>query len=359
MNIFITCDLGSSIWKKSAIQASIFMYKSIEKAGFNVFLLNRFKSDVQKNLGYKFYDIEDIYLEKFPKIDCIIMSSFEISKPEYLKIKESNPDCKFVLYDHYYSAAIDQEDFVNSRQMRPRTWFADEVWVPEHHAASLEYAKTYHNMDCESKAIPYLWSPMFISIKKNEKNINFQAESEKKNIVVLENNQNSFKNSLVPMLICERANHISPESFDSFSMFNTHRLKKNKNIFKFTKQLNIDKIKKLFLSGSWSSFDIYNNIGKYVLSYQENNILNYLFLEALYLNLPLIHNSEYIKSYGYYYNDCNINFAANQLINAVKNHEDNINVYAEQNKAMLKSFDPSNPKNVVFFQNNLGKHNKS
>ena len=86
--------------------------------------------------------------------------------------------------------------------------------------------------------------------------------------------------------------------------------------------------------------------GSTVLSHQVFNELNYIYLEALYLDLPIIHNSEILKDYGYYYDDCNISAAVNCLEIALNNHQ----LYIERNKSsilkLLSSLNPLNESNI-------------
>ena len=63
---------------------------------------------------------------------------------------------------------------------------------------------------------------------------------------------------------------------------------------------------------------------------QNENDLNYLYFDALYLNLPLIHNSHTLRNYGYYYPHNDIEIASNQLHEIIENHEKNISEYRSQ-----------------------------
>ena len=58
-----------------------------------------------------------------------------------------------------------------------------------------------------------------------------------------------------------------------------------------------------------------------MISYQENCELNYIYLEALYLGIPLIHNSKILENAGYYYEGINIDEGAVKLEKAITNHD--------------------------------------
>ena len=95
--------------------------------------------------------------------------------------------------------------------------------------------------------------------------------------------------------------------------------------------------------------DAIDKLGQFILTHQSENELNYLYLEALSLNLPLIHNSNLIKEYGYFYNTYDLNKGVNQLYNAILNHSDNLVDYEKENKDLLYKFNPKNPTNSSFF----------
>jgi hypothetical protein len=53
--------------------------------------------------------------------------------------------------------------------------------------------------------------------------------------------------------------------------------------------------------------------GDVVLSHQWENGLNFLYIDALYLRYPLVHNSPYFKECGYYYPESVLDDAVERL----------------------------------------------
>lgn len=347
MKIFITSDLSKSPWKNSSIQASIFMHECLQAAGMDVYLLNVCESSSFNDRNNKFYNLVDIFDPGFPSVDLLILCGGSIETKKLTQIK-SKHNSKIILYQHLFASAIHQESFTHAGELPPRLPMIDEIWAPEHHNNSMEYINNYYNPEIQIKSVPYLWDSSFVNCSDKKDLAEFK-KNEKKSVIILEDNRYAFKNSLIPIMICEKAFHSRPELFEAISVANTQSVKKNKSAMHFLSELDINTKNKLHLTGSWNTINFISKIGKYVLSYQENNNLNYLFLECLYLGIPLIHNSEYIKSYGYYYDGISLSFGANQLINALVNHEENLEVYKEQNKFLLKSFSPKNHKNKSFF----------
>lgn len=347
MRIFITSDLSKSPWKDSSVQASIFLYESIQSTGAEVFMLNAARSEAFTERKNKFYNMSQIDDPNFPSIDVLIICGAKVSLAQQESIK-NRFGSKIILYQHYFVSAILQENFAHNKPLPCSEPLVDEIWVPEHHSKSMQYVSLFYNPKASIKSVPYLWDSSFINSENKRDRINFEKE-EKKSIVIFEDNKYSFKTCLMPIMICEKANQLNPKAIDAVSAMNTSNAKKNLSFMNFSNDLTLNKQNKLHLSGAWNFSSAVSKIGKYILSYQENNHLNYLFLEALYLGLPLIHNSEYIKEYGYYFNSMDLNWAANQVLNALSNHEENLEVYREQNKFLIKSYHPKNHKNKAFF----------
>ena len=80
--------------------------------------------------------------------------------------------------------------------------------------------------------------------------------------------------------------------------------------------------------------------------------MNYLYFDALYLDIPLIHNSAKLKNYGYYYPRNDIDTAVNHLNYIVNNHNNNIAEYKARNKEVINTYSLNN-------QNNKEKYLKS
>jgi hypothetical protein len=75
-----------------------------------------------------------------------------------------------------------------------------------------------------------------------------------------------------------------------------------------------------------------------VISHQWDNPLNYAYLDAMYLQYPLVHNAPMIQDAGYYYPDFNVREGVKQLEYVFKHHNDNIDSYNERNEEVLTRY---------------------
>ena len=95
--------------------------------------------------------------------------------------------------------------------------------------------------------------------------------------------------------------------------------------------------------------------GSVVLSHQSLNDLNYLYFDALYLLLPLIHNSKPLSEYGYYYHENDIDQAVSQLELALNDHLKNLDFYKKKVNSLLNIYSPYNPKNIKLYSQLIDK----
>jgi hypothetical protein len=357
INIAITSKLSLSEWNSSPKQNSVFLYDCLSACGFNPFYLTDKLNICPINKDHKAFEFSQAHLEDFPDIDILILHGFTI-KPDYFElIKKRNPNIKVCVYHHGNRIAIDQQSLISGGSFLDKLNYVDEIWVPPHHKKSSTYLKVFHGGDATVRTVPYLWSPFFIeeNCKKNGE-ISYKKDNQK--IVVLEPNHNSSKNCLIPLIISENYNNRFPDSIKSFNIFNTEVIKEHSSLYKVLSDLNISQQKKLFLNKKWKTPDVLRRIGQTVLSHQISNELNFLYLETLHLGLPLIHNSNMIKEYGYYYPDNEILTASNQLYNAYLNHEDNYKDYVSENHNLIKTFDPFYNKNIEFYSKTISQISK-
>jgi hypothetical protein len=75
-----------------------------------------------------------------------------------------------------------------------------------------------------------------------------------------------------------------------------------------------------------------------VLSHQWENPLNYAYLDAMYMDYPIVHNAEFIQDGGYFYPDFDIKKGEEVLNDVILNHDKNLEAYKEKNKPVLERY---------------------
>jgi hypothetical protein len=84
-----------------------------------------------------------------------------------------------------------------------------------------------------------------------------------------------------------------------------------------------------------------------VVSHQWENEQNYLYLDVLYGGYPLVHNSKWLSSVGYYYPDFDSNAAARQINSAITGHHEILGDYKKQVALFIDLLSPCHPSNLA------------
>jgi hypothetical protein len=79
------------------------------------------------------------------------------------------------------------------------------------------------------------------------------------------------------------------------------------------------------------------------ITHQWNNDFNYMTLELMYCNYPILHNSEGWDHYGYYYDINKWNDAIETLHNALTTHNRTLNIYKHHAANLIWKHSIHNP----------------
>ncbi len=260
--------------------------------------------------------------------------------------KKFNSKIVSIRYGH--TMFMDMEQICHAETLTPGLYVTkpDAVWASPHFKEAYTYLETVYQAPI--KTCPYIWEPDFVSQK---------AETTHKtvpDIYVMEPNISILKNALIPIAIIENIYRSAPNSFGKATILNSLHFNQRpyfldnivKNFSCFIAEAN-----KAFFTGRYT-FDQVFKERDILLGHQHGCELNYLYLEALHRNIPLVHNSPAFAEIGYYYGDCDVYSGANQLKSAINNA--NIKSEAAKNKAFLKRYSIHNTSVQETYQNLLG-----
>lgn len=320
--------------------------------------LSKVAWDVKKYPVYKFID-------RWLETDIIIMLGTSLPEANIKKLKEHNPNAKVIKYQCGNNYVVDMERviFNTAPENAYPSWDGnhDETWlIPQQEYQNLEYFQAVYRQKPEQlKVVPFVWDPEHMdgnrdilkaAGKKTPGYITDKERGERK-ISVMEPNLNVVKYSMIPMLIAEQVHrNKGTDAFKQLYIGSGDKILKNDYYKKMIMQLDLVKhnppITKYVPRYPVATFlaeetDI-------VLSHQWENPLNYAYLDAMYYGYPLVHNADYIKDAGYYYEGFKVNDGAEQLEEALANHDPE--AYAKKNRSALKRYLPTNKKVVKTYK---------
>ena len=371
INIGITIQISKpteSFFTNGIRQNAIIMKDLYEKIDFvnKVYYVNFGKQKDLSQSPWKKYEENIIqYDEMFEKINVLIISCVTITKEmrDFAKSKGIKL-VHHIMGNEYYSFVENvlfknEDDTILIKQDG-----YDSVWISPH---LYEINKDLFEViyDCDAHVGAYVWSPIFLEehvealyLKGELKSkINVINSNKKKRIAVFEPNLSFMKNSMFPILIGEKLQKQQPEIFDSLNLFGSDLIKNKKQLISFVSSLNIQKNKKVFFESRypivWSLF----NHTDIVLSHTHFCDLNYLYFDAAWLGFPLVHNSEYIKKIGWYYEKFDADMAVKQIkkISTSFVDEKQLERYIKSSREVISSYLPTQQKNVESYKKLLEK----
>ena len=239
------------------------------------------------------------------------------------------------------------------------TYF-DEVWyVPQQE----EQNRAYYEMMFKNSIVlkvPFIWSSTFLDydikkLKENDKLKLYNTTKEKKVISVLEPNISTTKNCLVPILITEKTytKKSCKDFIEELQITNAHKYLTNGHFKTFIKQFDLHKDSKISVEHRYKLSFILNNYADIIVSHQQFNPLNYLYLDCVYLGFPILHNGSLCKDIGYYYEGYDINDASLKLEDILLNHDKRHSEYLESNKKALYKYNYNENDDLVLCYKNL------
>lgn len=364
MNIGITIsitDENESIWGNGIKLNALYLLKALKTIGYNVYLVNAGKLQAPYENKVP-WNIEEFpiynYSEKVEDTDLMIWLGSIFSDANILDFKKTGQNKKVIKYSCGNNYMNDAEASIfQNEASRDNTLFNqlfDEIWyVPQQEELNREYYRVLHNLPANKvRPVPFIWDPIFIdatcepyySSTAIENNVPMPVYipgklREEKQIACFEPNIGLQKWHINNILIAEDYLNNGGD-FKKLNILCGDKLLENNyyiSIIQNTKIFNIDPIKLIYLPRI-PAVNALAQLADVVIAHQFTNPLNYSYLDALYLQFPLVHNAPMIKDAGYYYHGNNIGSGTRQLKLAIEEHDNNIEEYVERSETVLTRY---------------------
>ena len=236
----------------------------------------------------------------------------------------------------------------------------DATWISPHF-----YERDKHFFEClyECNVLeaPYIWDSRFInmhieSLKKNKQNFTGTYAPNgnlKKRISTMEANLSVVKTCITPIIIAELLERKYPEVLEFFSIFGGEKIKNKPDMIDFVLNFEVNKNKKCFFESRYPVVWTLFNHTDIVLSHQNQNELNYLYLDAAWLGFPVVHNSPMMRELGWYYPDNNADVAIEHIKYIAENFDtiDYVDEkYLKKSRQFAERYFPSNIQNIKEYE---------
>ncbi len=366
MNITITFgtnDKNFSVWSSGSIQNTLSLYRMLKPIKeFNVRLVNlgidvktiKKESGINLKKDFEFHTWEQVCDDT----DLMIESSFKLTKKQtnYLRSKKT----KLVLYKTGNAYVFDLEEVTFNKFKTPILYDQyDEIWtLPQHQKTSEYYLRELYNTDVH--ILPCIWNSEYIKryekyLMINNNKLQYTPHNNPKNITIFEPNINIVKSAIYPILIANKVYKERPELIEQVRVLNSKHLFTNKRFLSIIGKLKIFKDDKISFEQRYTTPIILSKVTDVVISHQWENELNYLYFDVLYGKYPLLHNSEPLKEYGFYYDGFNIDDASNKLIHILTKSDKTHNFYIKKCEQASFNYSIINKANINRYKERIYK----
>ena len=345
VKIGITAQSEENLFGNGLKQNVWFLYRLLRNAGYDIHLV----SESEKHYGKKLLGIP------VEKLDTITVLDYKVIIQCANSLTET---CRKILRGH--GGKVGSCEYGNKILIDMGTMIyggpgentftipdVDFYWTSPH------FERTMTALSALSKApvsiCPYIWSPEIItqSYMRAGYDVYFGDHTNTKNVAIMESNLYIVKTCFIPMLISEKLYSTDPDLIDGVFNVGAERLKEKKNFLRFCNKLDLVKEKKMSFEGRWAlNFLLHKGYAGTILSHQWCNELNYLQLEAMYLNLPFVHNSPTFEEHGYYYPGFDVDKGAEALKEAITEHPKRYLDDRKKNEELMWRYNPNNKINV-------------
>lgn len=346
MNIVLTASFKNGIFCNGLQQNIVFLAELLKKLGHNPLICIDHSIDECIDPPADILIVEKIeILEHVNDLGFILQCGWSLDKEVVDYIKNKNPQCKnvHVLYGNSLLADIERCSWDTHVAIDP--YLVDQVWISPHYKFSFDYFKAYYKTE-KVFELPYIWSPKYLDMHEkvwNKEGLScFYKPGDEKNIAILEPNLNITKHCLPSIMIADKVFRDFGDCMNMVSVYCSTKLMNKKYFKTLMWNLDITRANKIEFAQRSKISKIFAKDCNFVVSHQLLNALNYTYLESLYLNIPLVHNSEFIKSAGYYYPDYDIEAGSKALRKALETHDDNIEEYKSKSRDVLYKYSPEN-----------------
>jgi hypothetical protein len=355
ITIFVKADGTLALFENGLRQNVLFLYL-LFKAAPNcrrVFLLNHGDgepAEFGEELG-----IERGAIVRTPtvldQLDYVISVGAAMDRDTVMALRAKG--CKIVNYKGGNGGVIAMEAIVAKPNPRPDaelyfdTDYYDAIWMtPQHIHTYRGWCETIYR--CPVYEVQQIWAPLMIEAMDAEHRARygFKRLDGPWRVGVMDPNITVMKTSHLPMLVCEAAFRRQPEAFRAIYITNTWHYREKAHFKAFFTSLTAAQAGVMTSEPRFVGPQFIADHCEAVVTHHWENGLNYLYYEVLYGGYPLIHNSGFLKEYGYYYNDFDADSGADALLRAHAEHNRALSAYKRANEPLFRRLNPTTPETI-------------
>jgi hypothetical protein len=361
ISIFVNADGDLGLWENGLRQNVFFLYDLFNAAPNckKVWLLNHGDAEPSAMPEGLDYPLSDIVRTPavMAELDYVIVMGAAIDAITLATLRAQGT--KIISYRGGNGAILSIEAIINEHKRETAERYFDvglfdAIWItPQHVHTYKPWLQTIYRVPVTE--VPQIWSPRFIECRPVSKAglFGYKPGPKKWRVGMMDPNTTVMKTSHMGMLLCESAFRKRPDLFQAIYVSNAADLRDHRHFSSFAGSMTATKAGVMTVEPRFIAGDFLANHCDAIVTHHWENGLNYLYYDVIYGNYPLIHNSDFLQDYGYYYPDFSPDLGALALIKAFEEHDKYIEAHKEKSRTLIKAIDPTNPINIATHENLL------
>ena len=352
---FTNADFGG-VFTNGLRQNNIFLYRMFRASNNckNAWILNsgtldfQFKDntlDVAPDAIVRFDEIKD-------DLDFLIVCGTRPGPSQLKYLRDRS--CRIIFYKGGNSAILSMEAVADADVDKYGEYYFDRelydaLWLtPQHMRSYAGWARTIYGVPIHE--VPQVWDSSFLQLQDEITREGFGYQKKKRGqrwkVGVTDPNITVMKTVHMPALVCEAAYRLAPKEFEKIYITNSLQFMENVHFTSFLESLSAIRAGIMSVEQRFMLFDFLAKHVEAIVTHHWENGLNYLYYEVLFGNYPLIHNSLFLRDYGYYYGDFDAEVGGQALVRAMREHDASLDQYRAANAKLFKRLDPKSSGNI-------------
>ena len=358
ITMFVNADGNLGLWENGLRQNVIFLYELFRAAPncARVVLLNHGDGEPKEMLEFLDVPLTDIVRTPtiIDELDYVISIGAAIDPPT-MEILRAN-GTKLISYRGGNGAVISMEAMIaNPRRGDAERYFDaglfDAAWMtPQHLHTYKPWIQTIYRVPVSE--VPQIWAPTFLDTRPVVKMglFGYRPGRGKWRVGMMDPNITVMKTSHIGMLVAEAAWRERRDAFEAIYVSNALPHIDNSHFNSFASSLQSVKAGIMTVEPRFVSADFLANHCDAIVTHHWENGLNYVYYDVLHGGYPLIHNSAFLKDYGYYYPDFSPDIGGKVLLEAFDRHDKELPAYQAKCRELITRLSPVHPDNIALHE---------
>lgn len=358
ITIFAGADGDLGLYENGLRQNAVFLF-NLFRASPNcrrVWLLNHGDGDVAAVPAGLPFGAADVVRtsQVLNELDFVIVIGAAMDPPTAAALRERG--CRIIGYKGGNGIVISMEAIIaqpprsDAERYFDRSHY-DALWMtPQHLHTYRSYCETLYR--CPVVEVPQVWQPLFLDLRRESlaQPFGYRPGGARKRVGILDPNITVMKTSHMPMLACEAAYRQAPELFGAVYVTNAIQFMQNEHFNSLATRLRMFRDKVATVEPRFVTADFLAHHADAVVTHHWENGLNYLYYDVLHGGYPLIHNSEFLREFGYYYEAFDAEAGGEALVRALREHDAHLESYRVEARRLLDRVDAVSPANVALHE---------